>query len=552
MGSGASSHDNTAEDITRVVRELYSKDPEKAKHLVESAERALKEAQSVPRHQPTKLLGAQKAAFSGGGLVEHMVHQEFNRDVNDIYECHKAEKLGEGLSGQVIKVYHKTTKVPYAMKTLRLEKKHPKSSLAELKKEIAIMAELDHPNIVRLIETFYTESAVFLIMELCEGGELFDHLLSVNSFGEKEACDISRKIVAATRYLHDHNIVHRDLKLENVLFTGKDNDSELKLCDFGLSDHFKTGRHMHSTLGTPYYIAPEVLKGNYDQKCDCWSIGLIAYMLLSGSPPFPGTSNQEIMDSVKLGKFDFTSFDKGISPKAKDFVRKCLSMDIDERPECDELLRHPWLNSEDHLAAISSPVNESVLGNLVNFRKFSALKRIALEVVAFSLEPGQIENLRADFEKFDAEQNGEISVKEFHQVLDSKMSPEEVSKIFESIDLDHTGVVHWHEFLAAAVDTQAVDDAHLRLAFDHLDHDKKGFITPQDVEEIMGEDAKHSEVSQMFSELDKAEIDEKTFVKLCRSQTMEKRGTMRSRNTIIMSSPANRSVMTKSSDFRDG
>jgi len=206
--------------------------------------------------------------------------------------------------------------------------------------------------------------------------------------------------------------------------------------------------------------------------------------------------------------------------------------------------------------ALCGPRGEAELSGALKDMGYAALdaaasqyrgtkKRIALEVVAFSLEPSQIENLRADFEKFDAEQNGEISVKEFHQVLDSKMSPEEVSKIFESIDLDHTGVVHWHEFLAAAVDTQAVDDAHLRLAFDHLDHDKKGFITPQDVEEIMGEDAKHSEVTQMFSELEQDQIDEKTFMKLCRSQTMERRGTMRSRNTIIMSSPANRAAMAK-------
>lgn len=246
------------------------------------------------------------------------------------------------------------------------------------------------------------------------------------------------------------------------------------------------------------------------------------------------------MKAVKKGKYSFDTFEASISAQAKDFIRKCLSVNVDERPECDELLLHPWLNSKDHLAAIQSPVNESVLGNLVNFRKFSALKRIALEVVAFSLEPAQIESLRSDFEKFDTEQNGEISVKEFHQVLDSKMSPEDVQKIFESIDLDHTGVVHWHEFLAAAVDTQAVDDAHLKLAFQHLDHNSKGFITPQDVEEMMGDDAEHSEVAAMFSELNTKEIDEKLFMKLCRSQTMERRGTMRKRNTMLLSSPANR------------
>lgn len=227
---------------------------------------------------------------------------------------------------------------------------------------------------------------------------------------------------------------------------------ELKICDFGLSDHFKPGGdHFHATLGTPYYIAPEVLKGDYDEKCDIWSIGVIAFMLLGGTPPFDGGSTADILAATEKGEYSFQGRAwERVSDQARDFIAQCLQLNVKRRPTAEQLLKHPWLVSAKEQAAmeISSPVGESVLGNLVKFRKFSLLKRIALEVVAFSLEPAQIESLRQDFEKFDTQQTGEISVKDFHEVLDSRMSADDVNRIFESIDLAHTGLVHWHEFLA--------------------------------------------------------------------------------------------------------
>ena len=203
MGGGASSHHTDVHDeaaVSQAVYDMYSKDPEQAKLLVEAANKALANAKTAP---PANLKGAQKARMETHHLVEGMVHQEFERDVRDVYSWKGNETLGEGLSGTVVRVVHKDTGIHYAMKTLRLDKADPKSSLLELKKEISIMAELDHPNIVRIMEVFYTESAVFLILELCEGGELFDHLLNHNSFTESEASEIVRKIVSATRYLHE-------------------------------------------------------------------------------------------------------------------------------------------------------------------------------------------------------------------------------------------------------------------------------------------------------------------------------------------------------------
>merc|ERR1712196_297733 len=208
-----------------------------------------------------------------------------------------------------------------------------------------------------------------------------------------------------------------------------------------------------------------------------------------------------------------------------DFISALLKMDPNERPSCAEALTLEWLTEakvtvEEQLE--EDPVLDDVVQNLCNFREFSALKRLALEVVAFSLEPSQIKSLRHEFEKFDSDHSGEITVKEFREVLSlsAHMKPSDVDKIFQKIDLDHTGKIHWHEFLAASVNRNQIDEAHLRQAFEHLDHEHKGKITREDVQDIMGEDALTSEISGMFIELGADELDYETFVNLCRSTTL--------------------------------
>ena len=169
------------------------------------------------------------------------------------------------------------------------------------------MRELDHPNIIKLFETFEDSKFVYLVMELCEGGELFDKIIEKGSFTESQARNYFRQMISAVNYIHSKRICHRDLKPENFLLLDKSDNSPLKMIDFGMSVMFtdkmlkQNGGKMHMTLqvGTPYYISPEILKSNYDEGCDIWSSGVILYILLSGVPPFFGNSDAEIMNMIR-------------------------------------------------------------------------------------------------------------------------------------------------------------------------------------------------------------------------------------------------------------
>lgn len=168
-------------------------------------------------------------------------------------------------------------------------------------KEVQIMKMIDHPHIVKIFEYFENDRFIFIVMELMEKGELFDKIQEEHHFSEDKAVKIMKNILEGVNYLHKKNIVHRDLKPENILFT---KNGVLKIVDFGTSKFF-TKKVMKTTHGTPYYIAPEVLKEKYDEKCDIWSCGVILYILLCGFPPFNGKDDEEIMNNVRKGTFNF-------------------------------------------------------------------------------------------------------------------------------------------------------------------------------------------------------------------------------------------------------
>jgi calcium-dependent protein kinase len=169
-------------------------------------------------------------------------------------------------------------------------------TLADLKAEINIMASLDHPNIVRIVEYFESKYSIYLILELLSGGELLDRLYEQKDFhySEKIACRHIHTILNAINHCHRHNIAHRDLKLENFLFESRSDDAQLKLIDFGLSQYFQPEQIMHKAVGTPYYVAPEVMEGSYTAKCDIWSLGVITYMLLSGKLSYDSRSEATV------------------------------------------------------------------------------------------------------------------------------------------------------------------------------------------------------------------------------------------------------------------
>eukprot|EP00820_Chromera_velia_P024332 Cvel_32861.t1-p1 / transcript=Cvel_32861.t1 / gene=Cvel_32861 / organism=Chromera_velia_CCMP2878 / gene_product=Calcium-dependent protein kinase 2, putative / transcript_product=Calcium-dependent protein kinase 2, putative / location=Cvel_scaffold5206:3376-5449(+) / protein_length=404 / sequence_SO=supercontig / SO=protein_coding / is_pseudo=false len=208
----------------------------------------------------------------------------------------QVKKIGQGTWGAVHEVVHKTTGA------LRAAKVIPKVFVEDIdrfRQEIELMKSLDHPNIVRLYETFEDQADIYLVMEYCAGGELFDRLLASGSFSELDACRLMNQILAGVAYCHKLRVVHRDLKPENFLFLLKDPNSPIKLIDFGLASRYTPGQLLRTRAGTPYYVSPQVLEGRYGPECDVWSAGVMMYILLCGYPPFNGPTDTEIMERVR-------------------------------------------------------------------------------------------------------------------------------------------------------------------------------------------------------------------------------------------------------------
>lgn len=201
-----------------------------------------------------------------------------------------------------------------------------------LKYEVNILKNLNHPNIVRLHEVFEDTKYIWLVTELCDGRELFDEIQSRKKFTELEAAIVTKQILSAIAYCHEKQVAHRDLKPENILIDSKQKGA-IKVIDFGTSHVFDSDKHeMHQMYGTAYYIAPEVLSGNYTEKCDMWSIGVMLYIMLSGKPPFSGKEDRQILQRVAEGHYSLTGdIWAKRSEDSKDLIRRLMEKDPKKR-----------------------------------------------------------------------------------------------------------------------------------------------------------------------------------------------------------------------------
>jgi len=258
--------------------------------------------------------------------------------------------LGTGHNGSVRECIDRFTGQKCAIKTIR--KRSPAVKPGSLAREIMLLQEMNHPSIVELIDVYEDTEYVHIITDLCEGGELFNKIVKKTAnddgspcFPEEEAAKILHQILIAVKYMHQCGIVHRDIKPENILFETTEEDSPIKIIDFGLARKQSEGdAPMTSLVGTPYYIAPEVLRRKYDKSCDLWSVGVIAYILLCGYPPFNGANNREVHQAVRRGRYNLRSEEWSlVSREARDFVQRLLQRDPRKRMTVDQALNHPWM-----------------------------------------------------------------------------------------------------------------------------------------------------------------------------------------------------------------
>jgi len=458
------------------------------------------------------------------------------KDIKQKYDIDPRE-IGHGHYGVVRRARDKVTRQMYAIKTIRKSKI---SRLESLRREIEILQTVDHPNIIKLVDVYEDEKFLHLVTELCTGGEMFDRIIAKTKseeghYSEADAATIMRKILDAIDYIHTvHNICHRDLKPENFLFMTQADDAELKIIDFGLSRFEDEQKYMTTRVGTPYYIAPEVLSRMYDKSCDLWSCGVIMYILLCGYPPFYGDTDAEIFASVRKAEFNFPSpeWDE-ISDSAKALIQSLLSKIPKHRPSAAEALNHEWFamnglssvsssarNSSNYMNSISGMslstvkeskenslsstlLNENIRKALHRFIGMSRLKRFALNVIAEQLTENEIGNLSKVFQELDVDGNGVISIEELKVVAQREgleSLEEQVRELMDGVDVDASNTIDYREFIAATMEKNIyIREENIQRAFRYFDQDETGQISYANLINIMGsEDHAREVLGELF------------------------------------------------------
>jgi calcium-dependent protein kinase len=425
-------------------------------------------------------------------------------DITQFYEVIK--KIGEGSYGKIYRVKNKQSGDIRAMKQI-MKSKIP--NIEKFQNEIKILSMVDHPNIVRLFEVIEDDKYFNLLQELCTGGELLQKMQRTQ-LKEKEIAKIFNQIMSAVAYCHEMGIVHRDLKLENILFASEAPDSPVKIIDFGFSvllgkglnkDKEKDGsdpkkfgfKRMKTEVGTLYYISPEIIKGNYDEKCDIWACGVILYILLSGYPPFSGNNDKEVYNQITHINYDFNKeIWKSISRYAKELIKNMLTP-AKNRYTAKQVLASKWLEIK-----LKDNISEQIkyildYEHINKYKNFNKFKQVILTFIASRLSSEESKENRTIFFNIDEDKKGFITFQDFRKYIINELDVDdiienevEIKNAFESIDIDHNNKIDYTEFLAANLDkTIFLKEEKLKEAFRTFDLNDCGVIKKEDIIRVL-------------------------------------------------------------------
>ena len=383
-------------------------------------------------------------------------------------------------------------------------KSYSENHTLTVNKEINILKSLDHPNIIKVFEFYSSEKYIYIINELCTGGELFDKIVDVKYFSESAACNIMRQLLSAVAYCHEKGIIHRDLKPENILIeSSEEKDKEyfhIKVIDFGTCEILKK-KKLTEQIGTSFYIAPEVLKNGYNEKCDLWSCGIILYILLCGSPPFYGKSEKEIFKKILDGNFTFRhKIWNKVSSEAKNLVLKLLQVNPTKRLSAKEALEDIWFQKNVNINTLDNSNSNSFKYFIKNITEFCAEQKLQQATLAFLVHnfapKEELDELKKIFFAFDKNGDGKLSKEEFVKGLTNNNSnlntllqgDESIVGLIKNIDTDNNGYIGFEEFLIASINKEKIlTEKNLKMAFDVFDRDKSGKISQNELKFILGE-----------------------------------------------------------------
>eukprot|EP00357_Protocruzia_adherens_P006319 CAMPEP_0114990346 /NCGR_PEP_ID=MMETSP0216-20121206/10739_1 /TAXON_ID=223996 /ORGANISM="Protocruzia adherens, Strain Boccale" /LENGTH=483 /DNA_ID=CAMNT_0002353499 /DNA_START=1089 /DNA_END=2540 /DNA_ORIENTATION=- len=434
-----------------------------------------------------------------------------NANIRQVYKFQSV--LGHGSFGTVrtaTKLSDQKGKV-YAVKSIIKAKL--KGDLKYLQNELDCLATLDHPSIIRFYETYNDEKYLHIVMEHCSGGELFERIIDQGRLDERFAANIMSQILSGLNHCHQNQVAHRDLKPENFLFESDDPDAQIKIIDFGLSSKFGRKEGMDTILGTPTYIAPEVLDGNYTSACDVWSVGVILYVMLCGYPPFHGNSTAELFRHIKAANYNFNgrSWLK-VSSSAKDLIKEMLNRNPKNRVTAAKALEHKWFQ-EAKLHGESSINPEDSAEVLTALRAFNMEKSFPREAVRLLVNmfvsQDDLKNLKQAFMEIDKDNTGMITFDELEDAMKAQnlqLAQDEIHKIIEKVDYQGNGKINYTEFIAATVNARNdFTEEQLYSAFKHYDVDNTDFITETNIKEAFnraGRKISDKEIKIMISEVD--------------------------------------------------
>ncbi|CAH2036248.1 unnamed protein product [Thlaspi arvense] len=464
VGGGAGESKSVTSTPLRHLRRAFHP-PSPAKHI-RAALRRRKGKKEVPPQQATEIppqeeedelgldkrFGFSKEFHSRVELGEEIGRGHFG------YTCSAKFKKGE-LKGQVVavKIIPKS-KLLHCSVVDRLEYWQMTTAIAieDVRREVKILQALSgHKNLVQFYDAFEDNANVYIAMELCEGGELLDRILARGGkYSENDAKPVITQILNVVAFCHLQGVVHRDLKPENFLYTSKDESSQLKAIDFGLSDFVRPDERLNDIVGSAYYVAPEVLHRSYTTEADVWSIGVIAYILLCGSRPFWARTESGIFRAVL--KAD-PSFDEApwpfLSSEAKDFVKRLLYKDPRRRMSASQALMHPWIRG--YNTDMNIPFDILIFRQIKAYLRSSSLRKAALRALSKTLITDEIIYLKTQFSLLSPNKDGLITLENIRLAL-SRNATEAMkeSRIPEFLallnGLQNRGM-DFEEFCAAAI-----------------------------------------------------------------------------------------------------
>ena len=468
--------------------------------------------------------GPQALSLDDINLTNNMIVSESSSS-NPEEDYDKLNCIGENEGSSVFRVQHKLTDEIRAMKIIkksrvvRVRREEDESKEDEdIKREINVLRSLDHPNILKIFEFYSSKESFSIITEFCDGGDLFQEIVDKGPFREKYCAFVIYQILSAINHCHSLNIIHRDLKPENVLIVDKDKNEypRIKICDFGTSKIFEKGMTQRTTIGSPYYSAPEVLQKNYTEKCDIWSCGVILYILLSARPPFGGENDEEIIENVQKGRIDWSSppFNK-LTKTCLDLLKKLLTIDPKQRISANEALNHKWFRDNTSKELFNTIKDQKtikkLIHNLKTYKRESMIQEVALAYLVHNF-PQMKEVITANklFNQIDLDGDGKINKDELLKGLrnktDSKALEKDIDKIYRKIDMDNNGYIEYEEFVRAAVSKEKfITDNILKFAFRYFDKDNSGEISREELEAVFKQGI--TDKTQMQNALDKI-IDE--------------------------------------------